>query len=330
MNKKTKRNESKDHLIKFFRDQNSPEGKKLFEDWASKIISKENINTIDEKTDQSIKENLNKRIANYASPSKVKNFVPATKTILAVAASLALLIGIGSIALFTKNQSEITIESIHTAVVTVPYGEKKTVKLSDGSVINLNADSELEYPQEFNQKERRLKLSGEAFFNVTKDPERPFIVTTDNISTTVLGTSFNIHAYKDEDIKVTVASGSVKVIYQPNTNSNTKTAIIKPGQQAMFNRSESKLTKTKVEIADYTGWQKNILSFNQEPLSLILNSLQREYNVHFECNDEELLHKTMKASFENVDLATVIDELEFILDIKFNYKVSDTFLITRN
>ena len=72
------------------------------------------------------------------------------------------------------------------------------------------------------------------------------------------------------------------------------------------------------------------MTFNQEPLSVILGSLQREFNVHFECNDKKLLHKTIKASFEDVDLATVLDELGFILDIKFYKTTSDTIVITKN
>jgi transmembrane sensor len=330
MNKKTEETESKNHLIKFLKGQNSPEGKRLFEDWASEIMSEENINAMDEKTDQSIKDNLDKRIDNYVVQRNIKKISLKTKTIITMAASLAIIIGIGSIVLYTQNKPGITNELIHSVVVTVPYGEKKTVELSDGSVIHLNAGSELEYPSEFNKTERSLKLTGEAFFNVTKDPERPFIVTTDNITTTVMGTSFNIHAYKNEDIKVTVATGKVKVDYKPNEKAIHKTTIIEPGQQAMFNRTDSNLSKKIVETADYIGWQKNILTFNHEPLSVILSSLHREFNVHFECNDEELLHKTMKVSFENVDLATVIDELEFILDIKFYQTTSDTILIAKN
>ena len=153
----------------------------------------------------------------------------------------------------------------------VPRGGEYALVLADGTRVWLNAETELSYPSYFSGKDRRVKLKGEAYFEVTADTSMPFIVETKHLQINVLGTSFNISAYPDESHHATLAKGKIKAIYEE------KQVILSPGEQALF--TDSGMIVHAVDIATYTSWKERRFVFKNKPLQEVARDLERWYNV---------------------------------------------------
>jgi transmembrane sensor len=186
------------------------------------------------------------------------------------------------------------------------YGEKKEVKLPDGSVVVLNSMSSISYPQEMKEKTREVTLQGEAYFDVVKNSGKTFIVKADNIEVKVLGTKFNVKAYEKEDyITTTLYEGAVSVgMHSGHTNK------LKPGEQAIFEKKAEKIETRQFRNSGIGPvWRKNLLIFDNEKLSDILGIISREHNVIFEIEDETLKQLRITARFgadESVEKALTI------------------------
>lgn len=158
----------------------------------------------------------------------------------------------------------------------VDNGQTKVLRLSDGTLVRLNAGSSLFYPQRFNRffSRRDVYLDGEAHFDVAKNSSQPFIVHMGNLKVKVLGTHFNVKAYPaDELVTTTLEQGKVKVY-------EDKIAMtLLPDEQAVYNRISGKMTKRSVDSGKYNQWMNGKLLFDQTPLKVIIADLQRRYNV---------------------------------------------------
>jgi transmembrane sensor len=158
-----------------------------------------------------------------------------------------------------------------------PRGSKVIdMKLADGSRVWLNAGSSVTYPVVFTGKERNVSISGEAYFEVTHDAAKPFIVSKGAMHVTVLGTRFNINAYDDEAaIRVTLLEGSVKV----NATTDLQSLLLKPGQQAIVSRSNTLSMASTVDIDAAMAWKNGLFNFNNADLSMVLRQLARWYDL---------------------------------------------------
>lgn len=164
-----------------------------------------------------------------------------------------------------------------------PRGSKVIdIALADGSHVWLNAGSTLTYPVAFIGKERKVSITGEAYFEVTRDAAKPFIVDRGEMSIQVLGTHFNVNAYEDEaDIRVTLLEGSVKV----SGIRHTVSSIIKPGEQAIFSQTKDgehiKVTED-VNVEEVVAWTNGMFHFGGVPVAYIMRQIQRWYDVDVE------------------------------------------------
>lgn len=165
--------------------------------------------------------------------------------------------------------------------IATPRGKDYTVVLSDGTVVLLNAESKLTFPTRFTQKNRVVKLEGEAYFKVSKNKHHPFIVETEKLQTRVLGTEFNLKAYPNTAATVTLIEGSVAV------NSQGQEVRLKPGQNAELS-SEQTLTVTDVDTEYFTQWKDGYFYFDNVPLLEIVRELGRWYNINVEIADDSL------------------------------------------
>ena len=155
----------------------------------------------------------------------------------------------------------------------VPYGKRAFLTLSDGTSLWVNTGSTVIYPTTFAKDKREIFIEGEVFAEVFHDEKRPFIIKTEKIDVKVLGTVFNISAYKmDNQIDVVLVSGSVNV--KPK---NGKPTIIKPNQ--LYKYTEQATTLTNVDVEGYISWHEGIYIFRNEPIENILLRLSRYYNV---------------------------------------------------
>lgn len=171
----------------------------------------------------------------------------------------------------------------------VPRGGQYAIELSDGSRIWVNADSRLTYPTHFNGNERIVSLQGEAYFQIAKDPAKPFLVRTRQQTIKVYGTSFNVEAYPDEQQeRTTLAQGSVGIIFQE------KESKLSPNQQAQTDISRDILHIQTVDASKICAWHTGSLSVENERLENILTKLSRWYDVNFTYQNEQLknLHFT--------------------------------------
>lgn len=160
--------------------------------------------------------------------------------------------------------------------IEIPRGGEYQLTLADGTRVWLNAESIFEYPVNFSERQRVVRLSGEAYFEVAHDSSSPFeILTNDDVRIKVLGTTFNVHSYNDlSDILITLVEGAVAVGHHQTE------ARLAPNQQAVFNRSKNKLTVRDVPDAKtYCSWKNGMFVFEGESLEIIMEALSKWYDV---------------------------------------------------
>ncbi|MBQ7442044.1 MAG: FecR domain-containing protein [Prevotella sp.] len=166
---------------------------------------------------------------------------------------------------------------ISSNTILLPQGKVAKIVLPDGSRVWLNARSSLIYPNKFLAGQpRRVKLNGEAYFEVAHDKSRPFIVETEKVQTRVLGTSFNVRSYNNENPIVTLVNGSVQVSVSKGIGRKSST-ILKPGQQWLL--SEGKWTTMDVDTNVFTCWRDELFYFDGQTLREIMVEIGRWYNM---------------------------------------------------
>ncbi|MBC8767709.1 FecR domain-containing protein [Arenibacter sp. BSSL-BM3] len=211
--------------------------------------------------------------------------------------------------------------------LTVPFGKRFEIELSDGTVVQLNAGTKLKYPVAFTDPNSRdVYLEGEAFFSVQKNPDHPFIVHTKKMNVRVLGTKFNVSSYENEDTTSTVLlEGSVKVL-RPNENNNLEDGtIISPNQQAAIQYGE--LSVEKVDVEKYIAWTQGVLYFANDRFADIVKELERHYNIKILNNFQELNSVRYTGTFK---LKTISQVLEvFKKNTKFEYEMVDDSIIIK-
>lgn len=173
-----------------------------------------------------------------------------------------------------------SVAKVETHLLSTPRGKTFEVVLGDGSKIWLNADSRLEYPSRFVGDRRVVKLYGEAYFQISKDEKRPFIVETDGLQTIVLGTEFNVRNYKKESSHVTLIEGSVKV----NNTANEYSVVLSPGENARI-MEDGSLGVQKVDVDTYIYWRDGYFYFDNRTFADIMQDIGRWYNVNVVFDD---------------------------------------------
>ncbi|NRF41918.1 FecR family protein [Pedobacter foliorum] len=196
--------------------------------------------------------------------------------------------------------------------ITTPKGGQYQISLPDGSNVWLNAASSLRYPLGFNKKERKVELTGEAYFEVAHNAATPFKVKTNTQEVEVLGTHFNISSYQDdENIKTTLLEGSVKVSQIQSKVSK----LLKPGQQAIVTNT---INVTNVDAEQAIAWKEDLFMFNEDNLDHIMRMIARWYNVEAVFNDESLKTELYSGSVSKfVNVSHVLKKLELMGGVQF-------------
>ena len=182
-----------------------------------------------------------------------------------------------------KNVDEIRFNELE-----VPRGGEYKVRLADGTLVYLNSATRMKYPVKFDEKERKVYLSGEAYFEVAKDPERPFFVEMDGVEVRVYGTSFNVNTHQEGNIQTVLVKGSIGV----KVLSSGMESVIRPGQMAEFKQGNTKVDVKDVNVAVYTDWKDGIFRFENQRLEDILAVLSNWYdmNVFYQTVSVKELH----------------------------------------
>ena len=182
-----------------------------------------------------------------------------------------------------KNVDEIRFNELE-----VPRGGEYKVRLADGTLVYLNSATRMKYPVKFDEKERTVYLSGEAYFEVAKDPERPFFVEMEGVEVRVYGTSFNVNTHQEGNIQTVLVKGSIGV----KVLSSGMESVIRPGQMAEFKQGNTKVDVKDVNVAVYTDWKDGIFRFENQRLEDILAVLSNWYdmNVFYQTVSVKELH----------------------------------------
>lgn len=204
----------------------------------------------------------------------------------------------------------------------IPRKGEFAMTLSDGTKVWLNSETTLRFPAVFSGKERRVFLEGEAYFEVQKDPEHPFIVDLGKSSIEVLGTSFNVHSYKNEpDSRTTLAQGRVKI------RLDGAQLELAPGEQGIINGSQKTLEKRKVNVNLYTSWKDGRFIFRQENLEEIMNTMSRWYDINVFFTSEKAKKVIFSGNLERYDDFTqIIRMLSMTQMANFQIKGNNIFI----
>jgi ferric-dicitrate binding protein FerR (iron transport regulator) len=213
------------------------------------------------------------------------------KKAIAIAASIAILIGITNYLSYQQGYKQLNSQIVQMAN---PLGMQSSIVLSDGTKVYLNAGTTLKYPARFVSKTREVEVTGEAFFEVTQDKAHPFIVNAENMKIRVLGTHFNVKAYKEEEfIEVTLENGKVEV----GLENQKKFHHMAPGQQILFNKSSQTFQKREVNLDYYITWKEGRFYFNSTTFANIAKQLERRFNVRIHIASEKLKQTVFTGDF---------------------------------
>ncbi|ANH79771.1 hypothetical protein A8C56_01200 [Niabella ginsenosidivorans] len=267
-------------------------------------------------------------------PLQKKSLLRTITLYISVAALLVLLAGTAWYFFYSRKNEA----SVPKNVLATKPGSKSTVELPDGTRVLLNADTRLFYDQSFGNNTREVTLEGEAYFDVVKDAAHPFIVHTSLMNIKVLGTVFNVRAYKNEEnMQATLLRGSVEVTLKKK--GDRKILVLKPNEKVIvrnFNADDTAADKSRNALPDIaimtikamgsdstvkeTQWTKNRLVFDQSRLEDIIPELERWYGVTIQIKDTSLLNRKISGIYENESLTEVLESFKLVLD--FSYKIS--------
>jgi transmembrane sensor len=231
---------------------------------------------------------------------------------LKFAASITLLAGLSYFFYLSLRPS---LDEPNWMIKRTEIGMRSTISLSDGSVVRLNENSRLEFPEVFSAKERVVRLYGEAYFEVVSNKEKPFKVISDNTEVTVLGTTFNINTFQTPEI--TVASGSVRVADTLLKDH----VILSTGQQAEI--GENEIAVREVNPAYFIGWHTRKLQFSDLPVLEVFRVLERAYGVTINFGSgSKKIDCLITGKYEGERIETILKGLTNILDFTFETDVS--------
>ena len=202
-------------------------------------------------------------------------------------------------------QNEITWQEIHS-----PVGMRSHVVLPDGTNLWLNAGSHLRYGIPFTRDNREVELTGEAFFDVVKNEQSPFVVKTSSAEVEVLGTQFNVNAWNEkEQIQVALKEGKVKFLFVTDEKTK-KYCELQPNDLLEFDKTEKTVTRKNTNIEKYIAWHQNIMILDDTPMTELARLLEQWYGVKVVIADEEIKRYKFTTTFDNEPLHRVLELLE--------------------
>lgn len=195
--------------------------------------------------------------------------------------------------------------------------------LPDGTRVWLNENSELEYPSKFSPDKRTVTLKGEAFFEVKRDPSRPFIISSGSIKTTVLGTSFNIKAYGNKNPEVNVRTGKVKVETEENS------VFLERGYKAVYTEKTSLVNKQRTNVFE-PDWKKVLIYVDGLTLEEVLTKLKLDHQFSVNYLDEDLKNLKIQGTLDTRQgLFEMLQTIAFALEIKIQSTGNGSYLISK-
>ncbi len=314
---------------KFFQNHCTPEEHSRVLQWMKSVSTKDKADFMDEHAElvASGKINSNKQIGltfkQIEQKIKIDKAARTRKLLfrrsMQVAATILLLItGYYSFLLLQTTPEKTTSVTNEIAIMEqkTKYGQQSNIKLSDGTQVKLNAGTKITFPEMFANNERELALQGQAYFDVARDTQRPFIINTGNLKITVLGTSFDVNSFEsDNKVRVTVLSGNVRV----SIDNQDESVILGKNEQLVYNKKMNSYFKQPVDAQKSIAWIQGILRFEDAPLADVFRQLERWYNVEIHLEKNLKVDCTVSGQHKNEGLKSVLDALQFSHGVKYKY-----------
>lgn len=310
-------------LIKYFnQDINSEEKKQLFAlietdvELKKEFIAAQNINALSSLLPRDFDEpEAIGKLLDFKQARRKQSFRMPYKHILGYAAAICIAVFSTWIVTNDSHSPADEIEAIAYEEFSTPSGQRALVKLQDGTTVWLNARSTLRYPNHFAKGERRVELDGEAFFEVRHDDKIPFVVTTEKLDIKVLGTKFNVFAYKGRnEFNTSLMEGSVK-IYKAEDEAGA--LFVQPNEHVEL--IGNKLVKRAIDNADFLLWKDGIYAFDDVAFSQIIRKLELYYDITIQVNDRKLDSYKFSGKFRQRDgVESVLRTLQKVY--YFSYK----------
>lgn len=232
-----------------------------------------------------------------------------------ISAILLLVISAGYL-ITTEDQP---VDQVHTIAEQIqkntPRGHRSTISLRDGSKVILNSETKITYDENFGVDNRRIFLEGEAFFEVAHNEDLPFIVTSMNLITRALGTSFNVRDYGDEEsASISLATGKVRVKRSKNPTNKFK-IFLNPNEQVVLNKASQKWSKVTFKPERILSWKDDQLNFKDRSLASIIKTLERWYDVNIQVKGQgiEKLMYEGTGTFERQSLENILNTLGYTM-----------------
>ncbi|MGE0090070.1 MAG: FecR family protein [Bacteroidales bacterium] len=315
-----------DLMAKYFANECSNEEKNELQLWINETIENEilffetqknweilnlknnmkevNVDNAWEKVKSRIEKDEENKTTEYYTKSKVFHL----SLFLKYAALGLILVGIGFVStrIYKTNNSNKQIEYI------AKNSDRNEITLSDGTIVTLYPSSKLIYQKQFAANERKVKLLGEAFFNVTKNPQKPFIIEVQNTEIKVLGTSFNVNSNLiNNQVEVFVETGLVQVTKK---NGQEESVLIYPGD--LVTVSKNSINQTRNTNTNIVSWKTKQIVFKEESLDNVITTLNKAYNTNITCNDTSIMNLKFTTTFRNQTLDSVLSVICLTFDLK--------------
>jgi transmembrane sensor len=245
-----------------------------------------------------------------------------------IAASVVLAMGIFYVINNYQSTENAITNLVSTTIKENPAGRKSQVFLPDGSIVWLNSASSIEYIDDFVGDKRVVKLKGEAYFDVAKDENKPFIVQSNNISVMALGTAFDVRAYEGDDaFEVVLVEGKVQVESIDDGGKNL-TAFLEPGEYLKYDKLNKKGLKGKADVKSEMAWKNGVIHFDRASFEDVILELERWYGVEVEVENKGRQGEWQYSSeFDNQSLEVVLKSIGY--SKKFNYQIDKNIVIIK-
>lgn len=276
-----------------------------------------------EETEASSKLNDSNKRTYFTNRSKIRGYRYA-----AIAAVMLIVLVTGYITYQNWNAFNAPSPEPKMQEIVTQNGQRTHITLSDGTNILLNADSRLRVPAIFKGDKRKVYLQGQAYFEVTENPEKPFVIYVDGTVVKVLGTSFSVRAYpEDHQINVVVKNG--RVAFRANPDRTEPSAVVTTNEMVRFNRLNDHIVTRKVDNLNlYLGWIDGSLNFDHTSMQEVAIDLERRYGVQVTFHDPVIKQMVLTAHLKSKMIQNVLDVIAVSLNI--NYKLNGDKVIFLN
>lgn len=244
-----------------------------------------------------------------------------------IAASVLIVLTTGILAFYAGKSTGKEEPQVAYYETTVALGAQSKVVLPDQSVVWINAGSSIKYHEDTKKQTRNINLEGEAYFEVNKNPDMPFIVESGSLQVSVLGTSFNVKAYENQEtIDIVLVSGKVEV---HSENKKEDTYLLSPDEMLSYNKQTNQVEKSMVQSLNYCAWKNGLLKFEEQQFTLLAKDLERIYKVQIEIKSEVLKKERFSGSFSyNYSINDILREID--VEKKYTWKQNGNKIIIQD